>query len=57
MKPAALLLLAVIGVGFVFPCSGKTQAGPAKRAMTIADVHRLRDVAEPALSPDGRWLV
>jgi dipeptidyl aminopeptidase/acylaminoacyl peptidase len=32
-------------------------ADAGKRAMTIADVHRLRDVAEPALSPDGRWLV
>jgi dipeptidyl aminopeptidase/acylaminoacyl peptidase len=28
-----------------------------KRAMTMADVHRLRDVAEPALSPDGRMLL
>jgi dipeptidyl aminopeptidase/acylaminoacyl peptidase len=32
-------------------------AAAGKRAMTMADVHRLRDVAEPALSPDGRWLV
>ena len=28
-----------------------------KRAMTLADVHRLRDVSEPSLSPDGRWLL
>jgi dipeptidyl aminopeptidase/acylaminoacyl peptidase len=28
-----------------------------KRAMTLADVHRLRDVGEPALSPDGKWLL
>ena len=28
-----------------------------KRAMTLADVNRIRDVGEPALSPDGRWLL
>ena len=28
-----------------------------KRAMTMADVHRLRDVGEPSLSPDGKWLL
>ena len=28
----------------------------AKRSFTLEDLHRLRDVSEPALSPDGRWL-
>lgn len=37
-------------------CAGDALAA-GKRAMTLADVHRLRDVTEPALSPDGRWLL
>lgn len=44
----AILLLALASV----------DAGAAdKRAITLADVHRLRDVAEPSLSPDGRTLL
>ena len=48
MKHAILLAFALL-----FPAD----ALAAKRAMTMADVHKLRDVAEPSLSPDGRWLV
>lgn len=48
---AALALLLALSA----PDAGAQAAG--KRAMTLADVHRLRDVAEPALSPDGRWLL
>ena len=46
---ALLLALALLAAG--------ESVAAEKRAMTMADVHRLRDVAEPALSPDGRWLV
>jgi dipeptidyl aminopeptidase/acylaminoacyl peptidase len=35
--------------------AASAQAG-AKRAFTLADLHRVRDVSEPALSPDGKWV-
>src|SRR6478736_57363 len=44
-------------ISLVLALAGSTEASAAKRAMTLADVHRLRDVAEPALSPDGKWLL
>jgi dipeptidyl aminopeptidase/acylaminoacyl peptidase len=49
-------MLAVSMLALALAC-GPPAAHAARRAMTMADVHRLRDVAEPALSPDGRWLV
>jgi dipeptidyl aminopeptidase/acylaminoacyl peptidase len=48
-RAAALLALALLAVAPAYAAG--------KRAMTMADVHRLRDVAEPSLSPDGRWLL
>jgi dipeptidyl aminopeptidase/acylaminoacyl peptidase len=50
MTRALLLLLALL-------CASGPAGAAGKRAMTLADVHRLHDVAEPALSPDGRWLL
>jgi dipeptidyl aminopeptidase/acylaminoacyl peptidase len=44
-----LLALALLAAG--------TDAAADKRAMTLADVHAIRDVADPSLSPDGHWLV
>src|SRR4249920_3196781 len=49
MSRTLLLLLLLAATG--------ASAAAEKRAMTLADVHRLRDVAEPALSPDGRELL
>ncbi len=51
------LLLAAQGADALAAVQAQAQApAPGKRAMRLDDVHRLRDVAEPALSPDGRWL-
>ena len=35
------------------PCA----AAGDKHPFTLADLHRIRDVSQPALSPDGQWVV
>src|SRR5512147_1506050 len=35
---------------------GFAQAPAAKRPLAAADVYRMLDVADPQVSPDGRWV-
>jgi dipeptidyl aminopeptidase/acylaminoacyl peptidase len=47
---AALSLLAA-------PTATRAAAEPAKKPWTVDDVLRVRDLTEPQVSPDGRWVV
>jgi dipeptidyl aminopeptidase/acylaminoacyl peptidase len=49
----AAVLAACFSAALAAPALGATH----KRAMTLDDVHKLREVSAPALSPDGRWLL
>ncbi|MEO8161273.1 MAG: S9 family peptidase, partial [Arenimonas sp.] len=61
MRPTArqivFAVLLLFAAGSVAAADAVTASAAGKRAMTLADVHRLRDVAEPSLSVDGRWLL
>jgi len=50
-------LVALLALAALAALSGVDALAAGKRAMSLTDVHRLRDVAEPALSPDGKWLL
>lgn len=45
--------------GSLFPCLSPAQSAPpaARRALTIEDYYRIQTVANPLVSPDGRWVV
>jgi hypothetical protein len=49
-KPVRKAILAAIAVAVSLPL----QAAPAKRAVTIEDLHRVKGVGDAAISPDGR---
>src|SRR5439155_2999213 len=49
---ALLLTLGARGVAAQAPALAPA---PAPRLVTVADLFRLRDVADPQLSPDGAW--
>ncbi|MEO6447345.1 MAG: S9 family peptidase, partial [Gemmatimonadaceae bacterium] len=46
-----LLWIALAALGL--PAMGAAQA---RRAVTPADIYRIRDVGEPRISPDGEWV-
>src|SRR2546429_8094524 len=52
---ALLLTLGAGGVAAQAPALAPAPA-PAPRLVTVADLFRLRDVADPQLSPDGAWV-
>src|SRR5256884_1975251 len=52
---ALLLTLDARGVAAQAPALAPAPA-PAPRLVTVADLFRLRDVADPQLSPDGAWV-
>lgn len=49
-KPVRTAILAAIALAVSLPL----QAAPAKRAVTIADLHRVKGVGDATISPDGR---
>ena len=52
MSFATPLIAALLAACALAPCS----AAAAQRAITLADLHRIQDLSEPRLSPDGEWL-
>src|SRR5262245_45205453 len=49
MKPLAMLVLFLLPMG--------TLAGEQKRPMKVNDLFRFKRVADPHISPDGKWVV
>jgi len=49
MKPLAMLVLFLLPMG--------TLAGEQKRPMKVNDLFRFKRVADPQISPDGKWVV
>jgi dipeptidyl aminopeptidase/acylaminoacyl peptidase len=54
IRPAVLTTAAVL-LSLAFEGAALAQA-PAKRAITLDDLHRIRNVGDPQRSPDGRWI-
>jgi dipeptidyl aminopeptidase/acylaminoacyl peptidase len=63
MKPV-IAMVAILGATAALPLAGATVVlgtqlaaqAPARRAITPADVYNLRDVRDPQISPDGKWV-
>ena len=56
-----ILLRRLFGLAFIsFFLSGSNlaaqQSGPSLRPITISDLFAIRDVHEPRISPDGKWV-
>src|SRR3989440_10418030 len=54
--PGVLLALVACALGAQAPAPAPAPAAPAPRPVTVGDLFRLRDVADPQLSPDGAWV-
>src|SRR2546430_5046579 len=52
--PAVLLTLVACGLGAQAPAPAPP--APVPRPVTVTDLFRLREVADPQLSPDGAWV-
>src|SRR5437763_15481988 len=52
--PAVLLPLVARGLGAQAPAPAPH--APVPRPVTVTDLFRLREVADPQLSPDGAWV-
>jgi dipeptidyl aminopeptidase/acylaminoacyl peptidase len=50
------LLVAFVAVGSTLPALGQTAPPPAKRAITLDDLFKIRSVGDPQRSPDGKWV-
>src|SRR5438477_631907 len=46
-----------LAVLFVLLVPAIASAQPARRAMTVDDLFRFKRVADPQISPDGKWVV
>ncbi len=63
-RESAAALSVVLGSTIAIPCSISTVTlaaplaaqAPTRRAITPADVYRIRTVSDPQLSPDGKWV-
>lgn len=55
LDPLTLVLAALIAGRLAAPSPAQAQDSP--RPMTVEDVLRLKSVADPQISPDGRWVV
>ena len=53
LKHAAILAVAA---GLLLPALAFAQQAPAKRAITIDDLHAFKTVGDPQRSPDGKWI-
>jgi dipeptidyl aminopeptidase/acylaminoacyl peptidase len=55
-----LLIMTVVGVGWAqSPTGGGSPVGaavPGKRTLTAEDYFRIKEVGDPQLSPDGKWV-
>src|SRR2546429_289214 len=54
--PAVLLTLVACGLGAQAPAPAPAPPAPVPRPVTVTDLFRLREVADPQLSPDGGWV-
>src|SRR5688572_6782767 len=56
MRPTApRLLFVALALLAAAPPSAEAQA-PAKRALTLEDYYRIKEVGSPRISPDARWV-
>jgi dipeptidyl aminopeptidase/acylaminoacyl peptidase len=55
MRPTARRLLLALALLAAAPLAAQAQA-PTKRALTLEDYYRIKDVGSPRISPDGRWV-
>src|SRR5437762_12384544 len=54
--PAVLLPLVARGLGAQAPAPAPAPHAPVPPPVTVTDLFRLREVADPPLSPDGAWV-
>lgn len=53
MPPNPVSLMAVLGLALSGPLASQA---PPRRPITLEDLNRLREVSDPEISPDGRWV-